>query len=94
MDKPQYILRHAAGGYWIIKTDQQKEYIQPIMTNECGAFIWKAMEHGADLEKLKAVLQESYDISPEEAATDVISFLNQLAGHGMKAYLTEKGLLQ
>jgi hypothetical protein len=94
MDKPRYILRHAAGLYWIIKTDQQKEYSKPVITNECGAFIWKKMEDGAGVERLEVYLQECYGIGSEEALTDVRSFLDQLKKNGMNAYLKEKGILK
>lgn len=80
--------------HWIIKTDQQKEYIQPILTNECGALLWKGIENGLGVEKLRALLQENYSIGPEEALSDVNSFLSQLTGNGMKAYLKEKGILE
>lgn len=94
MNKPRYLLRHAAGMYWIIKTDQQRQYIKPILTNECGALIWNGIENGSGVEELSKILQKNYGIGPEEALADIISFLNQLTGNGMEAYLKEKGVLE
>lgn len=91
--KPHYLLRHAAGIYWIIKTDQQKEYIKPIQINHCGALIWNGIENGSGMKELSALLQKTYGVGPEEALADVNTFLAQLTGNGMEAYLKEKGIL-
>ena len=51
----------------------------PIFTlNETGAFLWKQL--GADIsrEELIARLTAEYEVTPEQAATDVEAFLQKL----------------
>jgi|BioPla2DNA2_1021312.scaffolds.fasta_scaffold00965_7 hypothetical protein len=92
--KQRYLIRYAAGMYWIIKTNQQKEYTKPIATNECGALIWQGIENGSGVEELSVLLQKSFGIGTEEALEDVASFISQLTENGMEAYLKEKGILK
>ncbi|MBP7174683.1 MAG: PqqD family protein [Thermoclostridium sp.] len=93
-NKLNYLIRHAAGMYWIIKADQRKEYIRPVATNECGAILWERIEKGSSVKELSVLLQRKYGIGPEEALADVNEFLDQLIENGMEAYLKEKGILK
>lgn len=80
MDRQQYILRYAAGRYWIIKIDQQEPYyVPPFLVNECGAAIWKGLEAGYNTEELAKLLENQYGIDSAEAFIDIKDFLEQLA---------------
>lgn len=82
MDKwNQYILRSVAGIHWLVKVDQQeKEYEAPFMLNEVGAFIWKHMKEGYQVQELSIMLHDRYEIDMKEAISDVMQFYNRLNG--------------
>lgn len=91
MINTSYILRYAAGSYWIIKTNQLGAYEKPVATNECGALLWKGLMQGADEERLAELMQEEYKIEFAEATENIRSFLSQLKEAGIKICLMEKG---
>jgi hypothetical protein len=77
----QYILRYVAGVHWLVKVDQQERaYEAPFMLNEVGAFLWKLMKEGYEVQELSIKLQDRYEIDTKEALTDVMQFYNQLIG--------------
>jgi hypothetical protein len=74
-----YILRHAAGRYWIIDLDQpDKEYRKPIITNESGAFLWSCMHSGANQDEMVSALCQRYHLKDTDAQVDVKSFLESI----------------
>ena len=46
--------------------------------NETGAFLWEQLVKGAGKEELLRGLTETYDVTQEEARTDIDVFLNVL----------------
>jgi hypothetical protein len=53
--------------------------------NETGAFLWKKLAEGAELEELVQSMLSEYDIDEQTARADIQEFIGQLQ---------EKGLLQ
>ncbi len=85
MMKPQeYILRYAAGIYWLIKADQQNtNYIPPLPINECGAMLWDGLVRGYGRTELTDLLQNKYGIDSQEALVDIELFFDQLTDKGI-----------
>ncbi len=72
------ILRHAAGYDWLVRVKQDSaKYIQPVLLNEAGTAIWRAISLGKGEEKLISIL--AGDEKPtEETRQDLTEFLLQL----------------
>ncbi len=51
--------------------------------NQLGAFIWQAVNGDRSIADLADLVCAEYEVSPEEAQTDVVEFLQQLADEGM-----------
>lgn len=49
-----------------------------ITLNESGCILWKALEKGADIEQLTALLAEQYEVEPDQAKRDAENFLESL----------------
>ena len=77
--KDGYVLRKAAGAFWLIDTAQQgAPYHAPLGMNESGAQIWQLAQAGMTPEQIAARLAEPDGITPEEVRTDVEIFLEQV----------------
>ena len=75
----RYQLRYAAGLYWLIDMEQpDASYISPVPLNEGGAQIWKMFESGMSEAQICEWLCRQYEISPEQAQSDVRDFVEQL----------------
>ena len=81
----KYQLRKAAGAYWLLAMNQRgKEYRQPLMLNESGALIWKAVVQGDSKEKIAKEFAERFSLSQEEALADIEDFLKELSVYGIE----------
>lgn len=49
-----------------------------IRLNETGAFLWGKLSQEQTAETLTAALLDEYDVTPEQAHTDVAAFLRQV----------------
>ena len=49
-----------------------------IMLNNVSRVIWECLEKGADLQTIVKALTDGFEVSPEEAQTDVLEFLDKL----------------
>ncbi len=77
--KGSYILRDVAGSHVVVPVGSTAADFNGMITlNETGAFLWKQL--GADIsrEELIARLTAEYEVTPEQAATDVEAFLQKL----------------
>ena len=76
----RYQLRYAAGLYWLIDMIQSGgTYVSPVPLNECGAQIWKMFESGMPESEICRYLCDEYQISYEQAESDVRDFIAQLS---------------
>lgn len=79
MSNNKYQLRYAAGLYWLINMNQPgNSYQSPVPMNEVGAQIWKMAEKGTPQDQICRQLCEEYDISLEQAQSDVNTFFEEL----------------
>lgn len=74
-----YQLRKAAGTYWLLDMNQKgPAYTKPVPLNESAAYIWQMLEQGKQIEQIAESFANDYEISYEEAITDIRQFIHQL----------------
>jgi hypothetical protein len=84
--KNNLILREIAGSWIIVPVAEMVVEFNGLMNlNETGAFLWKKLAEGAELEELVQSMLSEYDIDEQTARADIQEFIGQLQ---------EKGLLQ
>lgn len=84
--KSNLILREIAGSWIIVPVSEMVvEFNGLINLNESGAFLWKMLAEGAEMDELVACFLKEYDVAEETARADIKEFIN---------LLEEKGLLQ
>lgn len=82
MKRKRYLLRYAAGCYWLLDMRQEgKTFCPPLPLNKTGAVIWRSIEKGINREKCAEHLAACYGISREQALMDVQLFLEELQRH-------------
>lgn len=80
-----YQLRKAAGTYWLLDMSQTgPAYTRPVPLNESGAKIWQMLENGKSPEQMAEIFAGDYDITYEEAVSDIRQFLKQLERQGIR----------
>ncbi|MCC6381087.1 MAG: PqqD family protein, partial [Dehalococcoidia bacterium] len=52
-------------------------------SNEVGAEIWKAIEHGHGIDAIEQRLAEAYDVSPGQLRADIEGFVARLLERGL-----------
>ena len=84
--KDNLILREIAGSWIIVPVAEMVVEFNGLMNlNETGAFLWKKLTEGAELEDLVQAMVSEYEIDELTARTNIMEFVGQLR---------EKGLLQ
>ena len=74
-----YIVREAAGDWWLVDIRQNGEpYRKPRRINRTAAEILKFAEEGKNTDEIAQILHEQYGVAVEEAASDVEGLLAQL----------------
>lgn len=58
------------------------EFHGMIALSESGELLWKALTDGADTDRLTRILLDEYEVTPEQARTDVEAFLAGLREQG------------
>lgn len=72
----RYIMRKAAGWYWLIDTKQSgMPYHAPLCTNELGARIWELQQQGKEKTEIISILCKEYEAQEELLTRDVEQFL-------------------
>ncbi len=84
MTGQKYMMRYAAGNYWIICADADAPYIAPLMTNEAGCCIWNCLMEQGNVEKAAQELMQRYSVSYEQALSDAEAFVRCLEDRQMK----------
>ena len=80
-----YVLRYAAGQYWLLDTLQPGvPYKGPLRMNAMGAEIWNLLEKRYSTEQIISTLGAEYEAAPTEIKADVLQFINQLKIYGVK----------
>jgi len=81
--KKNYVLRKVVNAWIVLPLGEEAVNFGGMLTlNETGAMLWRVLEQGGDLEALVSALTREYEVSYEEARTDVDAFLNKLIQAG------------
>lgn len=81
--KEGFVLREVADCYVIMYLGGELEFNGMITLNETGAFIFKAIGQGLTREDIAKKLCEEYEVSPEQAMSDIQRFIEQMRGAGV-----------
>lgn len=81
--KEGFVLREVADCYVIMYLGGELEFNGMITLNETGAFIFKAIGQGLTREDIAKKLCEEYEVSKEQAMSDIQRFIGQMKGAGV-----------
>ena len=82
----EFILREIAGDTILVPVGQTALKFNGIITLEpVGATIWKGLEAGMDFEGILAKILDTFEVEREQAANDLMEFLDQLNKQGFLA---------
>ena len=81
--KKNYVLRKVANTWIVLPLGEEAVNFGGMLTlNDSGAMLWKALKQGGDRDALVSALTQEYEVSYEEACTDVDAFLEKLIQAG------------
>ncbi len=80
--KPGYVLREIAGEHLAIPVSAGNTS-DIVVLNPVSALLWRELETEKTLDDLVSLLCGNFDISKEEAATDIKDFLASLENAGI-----------
>ena len=93
--KDGFVLREIAGSFMVVPVGKRTQEVPGVIgkrtqevpgviaLTESGALLWKKLEQGADEKDLVAALLDEYEVSEEQAAADVASFVKKAADEGL-----------
>ena len=77
--KEGFVVRTIAAQTVAVPVGKRTTELHGVITlNESGCILWKALEKGADIEQLTALLAEQYEVEPDQAKRDAENFLESL----------------
>ena len=77
--KKNFILRQVAGLYLILPIAEATiDFTGMITLNETGAMLWNLLKEGSTRESLAAALTDEYEVSYEQALSDVDEFIEKI----------------
>lgn len=80
--KEGFLLREIAGRIVVLPVEDSMDLNLMICLNSTGRFLWERLKAGASAQELKDALMEAYDVSREQAQTDVDMFIEKLMENG------------
>lgn len=81
--KEGFVLRTIAGSNIVVPVGAASVDFNGMITlNDSGAFLWKELEKGTDVEGLTAALLREYDVDAETARTCAADFMEKLKEAG------------
>lgn len=81
--RKDFVLRRVANTYMVLPLGQATVNFNGMLKlNETGAFLWKALKDGADLDALVSALTAEYAVDEAQACADIKEFLDKLANAG------------
>ena len=82
--KDGFVLREVAGSFMVVPVGKRTQEVPGVIAlTETGAFLWKLLAQGADEKDLVAALLAEYEVSEDQAATDVHAFVEKAAEQGL-----------
>ena len=84
-EKLRYVIRKAAGLYWLIDTCQEENPCRmPLSMNEAGADICRRLLRGMDEEETADELSALYEADRAEIMSDIKEFVRLLDEYGVE----------
>ena len=81
--KEGFVLRSVAGSNIVVPTgDTCLDFNGMITLNESGAFLWRVLEQGSDVDGMTAALLKEYEVDEATARSCAESFLKKLTEAG------------
>ena len=74
-----YILRNVAGKNIVVSVGSDVSFNGMLTLNETGAFFWELLKEDTTKEKMLEAILSEYDVSSEEAESDIDEFIDKLA---------------
>lgn len=82
--KEGFVLREVAGSYVVVAVGNAVKTFNGIINlNETGAFLWKQVEKGCDVEGLTQAILSEYEIEEGIARSDAQKFMDKLTEAGL-----------
>ena len=82
--KEGFVLREVAGSYVVVAVGNAVKAFNGIINlNETGAFLWKQVEKGCDVEGLTQAILSEYEIEEGIARSDAQKFMDKLTEAGL-----------
>ena len=76
--KQGYVLREIADEYLAVPINSGAESSQLIILNPVSALLWKQMQNEKTIEQLVEAVKSEFDVSREEAESDIKAFIASL----------------
>ena len=84
--KDGFLLKEVAGNNIIVPIgDNLVDFSAMITINETGAFLWKLLQNGAEIDELVTAMTGEFEVDENTAKEDINDFVN---------VLKEKGILE
>lgn len=80
--KPGFVLRSAAGEHVVMPTGKNiSQFDGAIILNDVAAFVWEKLTEGASAEELLEHILSEFEVSREQAKTDLDALIAKLRGY-------------
>ena len=81
--KEGFLLRSIAGTHVVVPTGENCIHFNGMITlNDSGAFLWRVLENGADVDSMTSALLAEYEVDEATAKSCSETFLNKLKEAG------------
>ena len=82
--KDTFILRNIAGNNIVLPVGASSETFSGMMTlNESGVFLWNSLKNDISMDDLINAMLSEYNVSAEDAKSDVEEFVKSLRSAGV-----------
>ncbi len=80
----EYILKTIAGESVLVPVGKASAQLNGMIhLTETAAFIWNHIDECPDLDAIVSLMQEEYEVTPDQARIDVYGFVRELAIRGI-----------
>ena len=73
-----YLLRSVAGKNIVVSVSSDASFNGMLTLNDTGVFFWNLLQKETTREELISAVLKEYDVSEEEASTDIDEFIKKL----------------
>ena len=77
----RFVLRHAAGSWWLIMPEQKSGYIAPLQINDSAAEMIRYLKEGKSAKEIATILSEGDSSLISVITSDVETLRNSILKH-------------